>query len=244
MLERLQKILARQGIASRRGAEELILAGKIKVNGRIAKIGEKYDEEEDEIEVDGKKLMKNEKRKMKNNGNSNFVYYLLNKPRGYECSLVARHGDKLAVDLVPKFPRVWTVGRLDKNSRGLLILTNDGKLTEELTHPKFEHEKEYEVLVNKPLTNDFFRRMQKGVALSEGLARADKIRQLGDKKFSLTLHQGWKRQIRRMCESLGYRTIDLVRVRVGKWRLGNLREGKFRKINGCHPEERERRRIS
>jgi len=238
MLERLQKILARHGIASRRASEELISAGKIKVNGRIAKIGEKYDEEVDEIEVEGKKLTTNnrqlttdDRRQTTGRRSSNFVYYLLNKPRGYECSLVARHGDKLAVDLVPKVPRVWTVGRLDKDSRGLIILTNDGKLTEELTHPKFEHEKEYEVIVNKPLTNDFFRRMQKGVALSEGLAQADRIRQLGDKKFSLTLHQGWKRQIRRMCESLGYRTVDLVRVRVGRWKLGNLREGKFRKVS-------------
>jgi len=134
------------------------------------------------------------------------------------------------VDLVPKFPRVWTVGRLDKDSRGLIILTNDGKLTEELTHPKFEHEKEYEVIVNKNITPEFLRRMQKGVALSEGLARADKIRQLGTKKFALTLHQGWKRQIRRMCEALGYHAIDLVRVRVGKWRLENLREGKYKNV--------------
>jgi pseudouridine synthase len=228
MLERLQKILARHGIASRRASEELILAGKIKVNGRVAKLGEKADESEDEIEVDNKKLKTQLTEHKK--GETKFVYYLLNKPRGYECSLVNRRGERLAVDLVPKFPRVWTVGRLDKDSRGLIILTNDGKLTEELTHPKFEHEKEYEVIVNKNITPEFLRRMQKGVALSEGLARADKIRQLGTKKFALTLHQGWKRQIRRMCEALGYHAIDLVRVRVGKWRLENLREGKYKNV--------------
>ena len=144
--------------------------------------------------------------------------------------MVSEHADHLTIDLVPENPRVWTVGRLDKNSRGLIILTNDGALTEELTHPKFEHEKEYEVVVNKPVTKEFLRQMQKGVSLSEGLARADKIHQIGPKKFSLTLHQGWKRQIRRMCESLGYRVLDLVRVRIGKWKLGNLREGEYKKI--------------
>ncbi len=220
MQERLQKILARHGLASRRKSEELILSGQIKVNGKLAKLGDKADETRDEITINNQKI----------SDNKNFVYYLLNKPRGYICSFKRRKGEKLAVDLVPRNPRVWTVGRLDKDSNGLLILTNDGRLTEELTHPKFEHEKEYEVIVDGILKPDFLKKMKKGIFLEEGLASADRIRQLSKNKFSLTLHQGWKRQIRRMCNILGHEVVELKRVRIGKWILGNLKEGEWKKI--------------
>lgn len=220
MQERLQKILARHGIASRRKSEELILSGQVSVNGSAVKLGDKADENIDKITINNKPLTVDKK----------FVYYLLNKPIGYICSLRRRRGEKLAVDLAPHVPRVWTVGRLDKDSSGLLILTNDGRLTEELTHPKHEHQKEYEVTVDRKLKSSFFQLMKKGVNLAEGEARADQIKPLAPNKFSLTLHQGWKRQIRRMCFALGYNVVSLRRVRIGQWVLGKLREGEWKTL--------------
>lgn len=229
MVERLQKILSRLGIASRREAEKLILSGAVIVNGDLAKLGDKADETVDKIMVNGR-LIAGPTLKNKPVAN-NFIYYLLNKPVGYVCSRRRKNKEKLAIDLVPEFPRVWTVGRLDKDSAGLLVLTNDGRLTEELTHPKFEHEKEYLVAVAQKLKPDFFVKMKKGVVLTEGLAQADKIKQISATKFSLTIHQGWKRQIRRMCYALGYSVKSLTRVRIGKWHLENLGVGKYRKIS-------------
>ena len=226
MLERLQKILARHAIASRRASEELILAGKIRVNGKIAKLGDKVDEKKDKITINNQQLTINNKQ------SSNFVYYLLNKPVGCVCSLKRRSRDeKLAIDLVPKNSRVWTIGRLDKDSSGLLILTNNGQLTQELTHPKFEHEKEYLITVDRKITAHFLTGLKKGVKLTEGLAQADKIIEVNQKQLFLTLHQGWKRQIRRMCYALGYHVISLQRIRIGRWKLGNLKEGEYKKIS-------------
>ncbi len=224
MLERIQKILSRHGIASRRRAEELILAGAVFVNGQVVKLGDKADEESDSIVVRGKKITIAEK--------NNFVYYLLNKPIGYECSLKGHNKNtQLAVDLVPKNPRVWTVGRLDKDSSGLLVLTNDGQLTNQLTHPKFKHEKEYLVKVNKKIEPTFLMGLKKGVHLTEGLAKADEVRQVTKDSFSIILHQGWKRQIRRMCYALGYNVLTLNRIRIGHWQLGNLKVGEYRIIS-------------
>lgn len=223
MLERLQKILASHGIASRRKAEELILSGAIRVNGRVAKLGSKADETVDYITFKNQKLNPEKV-------NNNFIYYLVNKPTGYICSLKRKNEEKLAIDLVPKKPRVWTVGRLDKDSCGLLMLTNDGQLTEELTHPKFEHEKEYLVKVNKNITEKFLNKLLSGVVLTEGLAVADSVQQIKKDEFTITLHQGWKRQIRRMCTALGYEIKELKRIRIGRWRLNNLREGEYKKI--------------
>jgi len=228
MSERLQKILSRLGIASRREAEKLILSGRVLVNGKLPKLGDKADESQDQIIFDGRLINGNSKNKA---SKSNFVYYLLNKPVGYICSRRRKKGERLAIDLVPANPRVWTVGRLDKDSSGLLILTNDGRLTEELTHPKFEHEKEYLVVVEQKLKPDFFIKMKTGVKLTEGLARADKIKPLDSNKFLLTIHQGWKRQIRRMCYALGYSVKSLTRVRIGQWQLENLEAGKYQKIS-------------
>ncbi|HPA25782.1 MAG TPA: pseudouridine synthase [bacterium] len=221
MQERLQKILARHGIASRRKAEELILSGAIKVNGRIAKLGDKADETKDYITYKKQRLGATDKRE------NNFVYYLLNKPVGYICSLKRKDDEKLATDLVPKKPRVWTVGRLDKDSCGLLMLTNDGQLTEQLTHPKFEHEKEYLVKVNKNITERFLDKLLAGIELAEGLATADNVKQIKKDEFIITLHQGWKRQIRRMCTALNYEVKELKRIRIGQWTLKNLKEGEY-----------------
>ena len=164
---------------------------------------------QDKIEVNGKILSSS-------NMQENFVYYLVNKPLDYVCTTRSFKNEKNILELVPKNPPVWPVGRLDKNSRGLIILTNDGDLTNKFTHPKFEHEKEYEVEVDKNINQNFFMSMKKGIKLEEGITRADKIRKINtrltakqDKTFSIVLHQGRKRQIRRMCTELNYRVTDL-----------------------------------
>jgi pseudouridine synthase len=222
--ERLQKILSQFGICSRRQAEEFILSGKVKVNDKIAKLGDKADLQTDKITINNKVVETS-------HGASKFVYYLVNKPAGYLCSN-RRHkkSDKLVIDLVPKEPRVWSVGRLDKESTGLIILTNDGEFTQKYTYPKFEHEKEYEIEVDKKITQDFLQHMKTGIELSEGIAKADEILKISENKFKIILHQGWNRQIRRMCHKLGYEVLELKRLRIGKIELGNLSEGKYKII--------------
>ena len=135
MQERLQKVLSKYGIASRRKAEEFILNKKILINNKTAKLGDKVDLEKDEVLINNKKLIINK-------DTDNFVYYLVNKPLDYVCSFSDKYAKNLVIDLIPKKPKVWPVGRLDKNSTGLIILTNDGELTNKLTHPKFNHKKE------------------------------------------------------------------------------------------------------
>jgi len=221
MQEKLQKVLSHSGIASRRAAEKLILNGRVKINGRIAQVGDKVEVNKDEITVDNKEI---------NLISLNLVYYLVHKPLGYTCTTQDKHAKKLITELVPTSPKVWPVGRLDKNSSGLIILTNDGDLTHQLTHPSFEHSKEYEVILNKNITPDFIAHMKKGVQLEEGRAQADKITKIDNKKFKLILHQGWKRQIRRMCLVLGYKVLELKRTSIGPIKLGNLKVGQYKKI--------------
>ncbi|MFC1622616.1 pseudouridine synthase [Patescibacteria group bacterium] len=220
MQERLQKILSQAGVCSRRKAEELILSGKVKVNNKIASLGDQADLKKDKIQVAGKEISNNQE----------FVYYILNKPKGYVSSTQDKHADKLVIDLVPQEPKVWPVGRLDKDSIGLIVLTNDGDLTNKLTHPSFQHEKEYEVIVNKPITDEFLEKMQKGIKLNEGIARADKIKKISNKKFNIILHQGWKRQIRRMCETLKFQIVELKRIRIDKIKLDDLAQGDYKLI--------------
>ena len=189
MAERIQKVFSSQGIASRRKTEAMIETGRIKINGEIAKMGDKIDLEKDEVFLNNEKInFENKKRK----------YYLVNKPKDFTCTTRSFDGEKKVIDLVPKDSKVWPVGRLDKNSRGLILLTDDGDLTQVMTHPKFQHKKEYLVTVNKDLERPFLRSLKKGIQLEEGLARADKVEQLDDRHFKMTLHQGLNRQIRRM----------------------------------------------
>ncbi|MFH1610797.1 MAG: pseudouridine synthase [Patescibacteria group bacterium] len=232
MEERLQKILSRYGVASRRKAEELILNNQVKVNGKISKLGDKADISKDKILVNNKPISVKE----------DLVYYILNKPKGYVCSTKDRHSKDLITDLVPKVPKVWPVGRLDKDTTGIILLTNDGELTNKLTHPSFKHEKEYVVTVNRDITEGFLEKMKKGIKLEEGIAKADKIhhvkssetnfskrkiisqgKKTSDNTFSLVLHQGWKRQIRRMCAELNYTVSELKRIRIDKIELGDLK---------------------
>lgn len=229
---RINKFLAQAGIASRRAVDKLIEEKRVKIKvGNdlvIAKVGDKIDPLKQTVLVNNKPIIIKE----------DLIYYAVNKPIGYTSSAREEYADKLVVDLVPSKPRVYPVGRLDKNSRGLIVLTNDGDLANELTHPRFEHEKEYKLKIkstNEKLKSKIFK-LKKGVKLHEGLAKFDKFETLSvdeNRNFSeirIVLHQGWKRQIRRMCEKVGLEVVDLKRIRIGKLQLGDLEEGKYELI--------------
>lgn len=218
--ERLSKFLSQAGVASRRKADELILAGKIKVNGQVVNtLGAKIDPQNDQVMVHERLIAEEAK-----------VYYILNKPRDYVCSVADPYNHKNVLQLVPKNPKVWPVGRLDKDSRGLLILTNDGDLTNQLTHPRYEKKKKYIVRLHKQFLKSDLAVMKEGVELDEGMAQVDAIKILAENILEITIHQGWKRQIRRMLRVLGYRVIDLCRVQEGKIALGDLADGTYKKV--------------
>lgn len=219
---RLNKFMSDSGVCSRRAADTLIFSGKVRINGITAQVGTKVDPEKDVVFVNGKRV----------EAGSEKVYYILNKPVGYVTTSSDPFGRKKIVDLVPSDPRVYPVGRLDYDTSGLLILTNDGDFTHRCTHPKFEKEKEYEV--NCRIQNSEFKisKFKEGVKLEEGLAKVDKISILEEKgsviKLSIVIHQGWNRQIRRMCEALGLEVISLKRVRIGDMKLPNIKEGEYK----------------
>jgi pseudouridine synthase len=218
--ERLQKFLSNAGIASRRRAEVLILAGKVKINGKVAKLGDKVDPATDKVEVSGKTIRREEK-----------LYYIaVNKPKGYITSRFDPKGRKSVYDIVPKELRdkVWSIGRLDFYTEGLIIFTNDGELTQTLSHPKFEHEKEYEILVNKDFTQSQLDKLRAGVEIGEkDLTSPAKIKVSGD-KIRMTIHEGKKRQIRRMFEAVGLKVRNLKRIRENKLLLADLPLGKYK----------------
>ncbi len=216
----LQQFLSQAGVASRRQAIELIKSGKIKVNNKKAQIGVKIDPDNDEVKVNDK-LIKPIK---------SLVYYMVNKPVGYTCTLSDRYAQYKVIDLVPPTPKVWPVGRLDKDSHGLILLTNDGDFTNKITHPKFEHSKQYIAVLSKDIHDDLLSQLKQGVKLKEGLAKVDQVKQLTSNKILITIHQGWNRQLRRMLGAFNYKIIDLIRIQVGKWQLGNLKEGKYKQI--------------
>ena len=218
---RLAKYLSNSGIASRRQAEVLISSGRVKVNGEIVKIlGTSIDSDKDEIFYNNKLVKADNK-----------VYYLLNKPVGYICSNYDAHNRQNVLALVPKDPRVYPVGRLDKDSQGLLLLTNDGDLTYELTHPKFVVKKEYLVELDKEILAKDLTQLKTGISLTEGLAKADQVKKVSPYSIQLTIHQGWNRQIRRMLGALNYRVLSLTRVKEGDLVLGNLPLGKYKVLS-------------
>ncbi|MGN8874388.1 pseudouridine synthase [Pseudoflavonifractor sp. HCP28S3_F10] len=224
MEERLQKILSAAGVASRRTAEAYIEAGRVRVNGRLARLGDRADPERDRIEVDGKPLRRTEKR----------TYLMLHKPRGYVTTLSDEKGRPTVAQLVRDCgTRVWPVGRLDLDSEGLLLLTDDGELTNRLIHPSHEVEKEYHVLV----TGDADRAIPilrgpmelDGVALHP--ARVELLgRDGGESLLSVIIHEGRNRQVRRMCALAGLRVRRLCRVREGTVELGGLKPGRWRPL--------------
>lgn len=218
-LIRINKYLADKGIASRRKADELVSKGLVKLNGQVVtELGTKVDPEVDKIELDNK-LLKSEQKKL--------VYIKLNKPYGYECSKNPPKGVSSVYELMPESFNVFTIGRLDKDSEGLLLLTNDGRLAYKLTHPKFEKEKEYEVTVDRNITDSHLRMLAEGVKILGRKTAKAKVERVSQRKFLITITEGMNRQIRRMCRKIGYRVHKLKRIRVGEISLGSLPQGKF-----------------
>ena len=218
MSERLQKFLARAGVASRRKAEDLIRAGRVTVNGDAAVLGQKVAGEE--IRVDGNIVDKPEQT----------VTYMLNKPAGYLSTVQDERGRPTVMDLVPPAPGLHPVGRLDKDSEGLLLLSNDGELTLQLTHPRFEHEKTYRVWCRQgALDAGALAALEGGVTLDDGPAKA-LVAKLAEGGCTVVLAEGRNRQVRRMLAAVGYAVTRLQRTRVGGLELGGLGSGDYRKL--------------
>lgn len=215
---RLQKYLSENGIASRRRAEQFIAGGHVTVNSRAAKLGDKVDPAKDKVKVFGK-LIKTQDDK---------IYLILNKPKGVVCSKKDPRGRKTIFSLLPEKLRtkVWNVGRLDYNTEGLLVMTNDGELTQQLSHPSFEHEKEYEVTVNLPPTGSQLASLREGVEIATGLTYPAKVRSKGTTIF-ITIHEGKKHQVKRMIEAVGLNLKALKRTRMNKFTMPDIPLGGY-----------------
>lgn len=226
MEERLQKLLSAAGVCSRRRAEEYIQAGRVTVNGRTAGLGDRADPARDRVEVDGVPLPAPQAH----------TYLMLNKPRGFVTTLSDEKGRKTVAGLVADCPvRVWPVGRLDMDSEGLLLMTDDGALTHRLTHPVHRVEKEYQVWVSGDVDRALV--ILSAPVWSEGEAlTADRVERTGARTLTVVIHQGKNRQVRRMCAAAGLRVDRLRRVREGALTLGGLEPGKWRYLTA---EERE-----
>ncbi len=220
MRERLQKILSRAGVCSRRRAEEYLLAGRVRVNGETARVGQSADPALDRIEVDGAELPPP----------AAHTYLMLNKPRGFVSTLSDERGRATVAQLVADCPaRVWPVGRLDCDSEGLLLMTDDGALTQRLTHPAHGVEKEYQVRVSGDVSRALPRLAGPLTVDGERMA-ADRVERTGPGRLTIVLHQGKKRQIRRMCAAAGLKVLRLKRVREGPLELGDLEPGRWRAL--------------
>jgi 23S rRNA pseudouridine2605 synthase len=240
--ERLQKVLAAAGVASRRASEALIEAGRVRVDGRVAGLGDRADPEIARIEVDGKTIA----------ARPSLVHLALHKPAGVTSTVRDPHAQRTVVDLLPpahRSGRIYPVGRLDRDSEGLLLLTNDGPWSEAVLHPRHGVEREYAVGVASPLGGDVAAALRSGVELEEGIASVLQLRPQTDVEtrrlvellqprpprlhwYRITLGQGWKRQIRRMLAATGVPVVRLVRVRMGPVRLDDLRAGQTRPLTG------------
>jgi 23S rRNA pseudouridine2605 synthase len=218
--QRLQKLLAGAGLGSRRYCEQLVEEGRVTVNGEVARVGQRADSAVDRIAVDGIPLPVRE----------GIVYYLLNKPVGVVTSASDPQRRPTVLDLVPAAPRVFPVGRLDIMSEGLLVLTNDGDLAYQLTHPSFGVEKEYVVEVEGHLSREDVGRLRRGVELDDGLTAPARVASLGPRALRITIHEGRNRQVRRMCEAVGHPVRGLARTRVGPISDRALAPGQWRPL--------------
>lgn len=215
---RLNKYLSDIGVCSRRAADRLAQEGKITVNGIAAQPGMRVTPQDD-IRVEGKPVRKEEKK----------VYLALNKPRGIVCTAEKKEKNNI-IDYMNYPLRIYPVGRLDKDSEGLILLTNDGAIVNGMMRARNRHEKEYQVKVDRAFDSGFLERMAQGVPILDTVTRPCRIRRTGSDTFVIILTQGLNRQIRRMCEALGYRVVRLKRVRIMNIRLGSLPCGKWREL--------------
>jgi 23S rRNA pseudouridine2605 synthase len=219
--ERLQKVLAATGYGSRRVCEDLIAAGRVTVNGAVAIVGRRVDPDVDRVEVDGAPI----------GVRPGLVYYLLNKPIGVITTARDTHGRQTVLDLVPSEPRVFSVGRLDVDTEGLLLLTNDGQLANRIAHPSHGIEKEYLVEVGGgQVSPGALRSLRDGVELDDGMTAPARVSQPDPGVVRLVIHEGRNRQVRRMCEAVGHPVNRLVRTRIGPLLDRSLRPGQWRDL--------------
>ena len=223
-VERLQRSLARAGFGSRRACEEVIAAGRVEINGRVATLGDRLDPTVDEVRVDGSKV----------NVDPELRTFALHKPRGVTTTMRDPHAERDLTGFLPKGVHVFPVGRLDRDTEGLLLLTNDGSLAHRLTHPRYAIEKEYLAEVGRPPSQRQLARLRRGVELDDGTARAVDARSAGGAGgrggVRLVMIEGRKREVRRMLDAVGLPVRRLVRVRVGPIRLGKLGPGEIRQL--------------
>lgn len=218
VLVRLNKYLSDAGVCSRREADRLIEQGKIYVDGKKAIVGQKVSNNQ-LIECDGKRISRE----------NEFILIAFNKPRGLICSTVDNEGKNI-VDYINYGKRIYPIGRLDKESEGLILLTNDGEISDKILRSRNNHEKEYIVTVDKNITDEFIKEMSSGVPILDVVTKKCKVEKIDSKTFRIILTQGLNRQIRRMCEYFGYKVKKLKRIRILNIKLGNLPIGKYRNV--------------
>jgi 23S rRNA pseudouridine2605 synthase len=219
--DRLQKVMARIGVGSRRVCEELIVDGRVTVNGTVPVLGRRVDPDVDRVELDGVPLPIQ----------PGLVHYLVNKPKGVVTTAEDTHGRPTVVSLVPAEPRVFPVGRLDMDSEGLLILTNDGELTHRLTHPSFGVPKEYLVQVEGEPSSGAIRKLREGVELDDGPTAPARVAVVAPSLLRIVIHEGRNRQIRRMADAIGHPVVRLVRTRIGTLTDPSLGPGSHRLLS-------------
>jgi 23S rRNA pseudouridine2605 synthase len=219
--ERLQKVLARLGFGSRRVCEDLIAEGRVTVNGEVAVLGRRVDVDGDDVAVDGAPV----------GIRPGLVHYLLNKPTGVITTADDPQGRPTVVEIVPSEPRVFPVGRLDADTEGLLLMTNDGDMTHRLTHPSFGVEKEYLASVEGTPSRGAIRQLREGVELEDGPTAKARVTAVDDSLLRITIHEGRNRQVRRMCEAVGHPVTRLVRTRIGPIVDRRLKPGEWRALS-------------
>ena len=230
-IERLQKFLARAGAGSRRKCEELIRQGRVEIDGHVVtELGTKVDPSGQKVRLDGERVRPERP-----------VAYLVNKPRGYVSTVADERGRKCVTDLVPDGRRLYPAGRLDEESQGLMVLTNDGELADILTHPRYRVEKVYRVEV-EGFSEEARKKLLRGVRLSEGKLRVDAVEIRGRGSVEITVHQGLNRLVRRMLAKVGVKAKRVTRVRLGPFFLGRMKPGSCRRLRGEELKRIKRRR--
>lgn len=219
--ERLSKVLARSGVASRRKCEEIIFAGQVKINGEVAQKPETHvDLKKDVIHVQGERVQAFEKK----------VYYIFNKPAGYVCTNSKESNKKIVIDFFPAKERLFTVGRLDKETMGLLIVTNDGQLAHQVTHPSFEVEKEYLVKTDRDMSALDLKRISLGTRIEGVHVTPVSVQKVRKGTLKIVVKEGKKHEVRRLVGQTGAEILELTRIRIGNLRLGQQELGSFQKI--------------